>query len=100
MIQKSLALVTTFLIINADYMVIVTKDGKEYRPLLFGAIDSPDPSEYITCILDSEVPEMDMFGRVVHHKIHVSEVKWFKGSLSTSPVVFPEHHKKANNGTD
>lgn len=80
-------------------MTIVTKDGKEYRPLLFGSIDNPEPTEYITCIIDSDEPELDMFKRPVHHKIHISDVKCFKGSFSTTPIVFPEHHREMNNGS-
>jgi len=81
-------------------MIIVTKDNREYRPLLFGSIDTPEPSEYITCISNADEPEFDMFGKILHHKIHISNVKCFKGSLITSPVVFPKYHQKLNNGQD
>lgn len=81
-------------------MIIVTKDNKEYRPILFGSIYKPEPSEHITCIINKDEPELDMYGRVMHHKIHISEVKCFIGSLSLTPVVFPKYHKQMNNGED
>lgn len=63
-------------------MTIVTHDNKEHIPLLIGAIESPDIGEYITCIENSDNPSRDLFGNVQIYKIHVSEVKGFKGSYS------------------
>lgn len=81
-------------------MIIVTKDDKEYRPVLFGSIDKVEPCEFITCIINSDTPELDMFDNPVHHKIHISSVKHFLGSLITTPVVFPDYHRKMNGGQD
>lgn len=77
-------------------MTIITHDGTEYRPILFGSIDSFEPSDSITCILDVVPPEIDLFGKVVHHKIKVSDIKGFKGTLMMTPITFPESHYKAN----
>ncbi len=63
-------------------MVIITKNNKEYIPLLIGAIESEDPGEYITCIESGNNPAKDLFGKIAHFKIHVSEIKGFKGSFS------------------
>lgn len=77
-------------------MTIITHDGTEYLPVLFGSIESFEPSDSITCILDCEPRELDMFGNVVHHKIKVSEVKYFKGTLMMTPVILPKSHYKIN----
>lgn len=68
-------------------MIIVTKDNQEYMPLLFGSIESEIPSQHITCIkIKSDgSPTLDLFGRIAHFKIHVSELKEFKGSYSMAP---------------
>lgn len=63
-------------------MIIVTINNKEYVPLLIGSIESQDIGEYITCIENSESPKRDLFGKIEHIKIHVSEIKGFKGSFS------------------
>jgi hypothetical protein len=63
-------------------MIIVTINNKEYVPLLIGSIESQDIGEYITCIENSEFPKRDLFGKIAHIKIHVSEIKGFKGSFS------------------
>lgn len=77
-------------------MTIVTHDNKEYRPVLFGKIDSPEPSDIITCVLDQDPFELDMFGNIVHHKIHVSDIKCFKGTLMMTPINLPKSHIEAN----
>lgn len=68
-------------------MTIITLSGDEYYPLLFGSKNSDEPSEYITCVKDSDVPDLDLFGQPARYKIHISEVKAFKGSYAFAPFV-------------
>ena len=63
-------------------MIIIAKDNKEYIPLLIGSIESETAGEYITCIESGDTPALDLFGKIAHFKIHVSEIKGFKGSFS------------------
>lgn len=67
-------------------MVIVTHNEKEYYPVLMGSFDCPEISEYITCIEEND-PSLDLFGNPVLIKIHVSEIKGFKGSYSFAPFT-------------
>jgi hypothetical protein len=81
-------------------MIIVTKDNQEYYPLLFGSVESEAPTQHITCIkLKSDgSPELDLFGRIAHYKIHIKELKEFKGSYSlATPFNNPKPSDK-NNG--
>ncbi len=63
-------------------MILVAKNGKEYIPLLIGSIESRDLGEFISCIEAGNSPAKDMFGKIAIIKIHVSEIKGFKGSYS------------------
>ncbi|MDP3386058.1 MAG: hypothetical protein Q8S24_02395 [Eubacteriales bacterium] len=70
-------------------MIIITKDNKEYVPLLIGSIESQEPGEHITCIESGDNPGKDLFGKIAHFKIHVSEIKGFRGSYSFPlPEIF------------
>lgn len=69
-------------------MIVVTKDNREYLPLLIGSIESEEPGEYITCIEAGDNPSYDMFGQIAHFKIHVSDIKGFKGTYSFPPIVY------------
>lgn len=69
-------------------MIVVTKDKKEYLPLLIGSLDSEEPGEFITCIEAGDSPSRDMFGQVTHFKIHISEVKGFKGTYAFPPDIY------------
>lgn len=67
-------------------MIIVTNDGREYLPVLFGRIDCPEITDIITCVLNTNPLEKDMFGNVVHHRITISDIKGFKGTLQMTPI--------------
>lgn len=69
-------------------MIIVTKDDKQYIPLLFGAIESEEIGEYITCIEALENPVLNMFQQIEHVRVHISEVKGFLGTYSFPPIVY------------
>lgn len=83
-------------------MIIVTKDNQEYTPILFGSIDSETPSQHITCVKlkNDGTPFMDLFGRVAHYKIHISELKEFKGSYSIASSFINPIPSKSNNGSN
>lgn len=68
-------------------MTIITHDDKEYQPVLFGRIDCPEMTDVITCVLDVNPLERDMFGNIVHHKISIRDIKGFKGTLQLSPLL-------------
>jgi hypothetical protein len=68
-------------------MIIVTKDNKEYIPLLMGSIESEEPGEFITCIEACQNPVLNMFQQVDHVRIHISEIKGFRGSYSFPPIM-------------
>jgi hypothetical protein len=67
-------------------MTIITHDDKEYQPILFDHINYPKITNVITCVLDVNPLERDMFGNIVHHKINIKDIKGFKGTLQLSPV--------------
>lgn len=69
-------------------MIIVTNDDREFLPVLFGRIDCPDVTDFITCILNIDPFEKDMFGNIVHHKIYLKDIKGFKGTLQMTPINF------------
>lgn len=83
-------------------MIIVTKDNQEYIPLLFGSIESEAPTQYITCIkLKSDGSSvLDLFGKVAHYKIHVSELKEFKGSYSIATTINNPPPSEDKNGSN
>lgn len=68
-------------------MIIVTKDDKQYIPLLIGRIESEEIGEYITCIEARENPILNMFNEIDHVRIHISEIRGFKGSYSFPPIM-------------
>lgn len=59
-------------------MTIITKDGRELYPILFGNYKTPDYSEYIICIneldMNKENPEKI--------SVHISEIQAIKGTYS------------------
>lgn len=67
-------------------MIIVTKDDREFLPVLFGRIDCPDMTDVVTCVANVLPFELDMFGNIVHHKIKISDIKGFKGTLQMTPL--------------
>lgn len=68
-------------------MTIITHSGEEYYPLLFGSKNCDEPTEFITCVKETIVPDLDLFGQPARYKIHISEVKAFKGSYAFAPFV-------------
>ncbi|MHC1780999.1 MAG: hypothetical protein AB9922_12270 [Bacteroidales bacterium] len=74
-------------------MIIVTKDDKQYIPLLIGKIESTEIGEFITCIEARENPVLNIFQQVDHVRIHISEIRGFRGSYSFPPIVLGQ--KKA-----
>lgn len=83
-------------------MIIVTKDNQEYIPLLFGSIESETPTQHITCIkLKSDgSPVLDLFGKVAHYKIHISELKEFVGSYSIATTINNPLPSENTNGSN
>lgn len=68
-------------------MIIVAKNNKEYIPLLIGSIESPEIGEFISCIEVGENPSRNMFGQLDIIKLHITDVKGFKGSYSFATQV-------------
>ena len=67
-------------------MLIITKDGRELLPVLFGSYKSPACCEYITCIDSADVVVIDNELDVSNKKImvHISEIQGFQGTYSFS----------------
>lgn len=59
-----------------------------------GKIEGEEIGEYITCVEARENPILNMFQQLDHVRIHISEVKGFKGSYSFPPVLYG--HKKTD----
>lgn len=68
-------------------MTIITHSGEEYYPLLFGSKNTSEPSEYIICVKETNVSDLDLFGQPTRYNIHISEVKAFKGAYAFAPFV-------------
>jgi len=45
-------------------------------------------------------PVLDLFGRVAHYKVHISELKEFKGSYSIAATVNNPLPSEFNNGSN
>lgn len=67
-------------------MLIITKDGRELLPVLFGSYKSPACCEYITCIDSADVVVIDNELDISNKKIvvHISEIQGFQGTYSFS----------------
>lgn len=69
-------------------MIIVTKDEKQYIPLLMGSFEVEEMGEFLTCIEVDEFPSFNMFNQLEHVKIHISDVKGFRGTYAFPPVIY------------
>lgn len=78
-------------------MIIITNDGRELYPILFGSYKTPEYSETILCI-DPDDMEAENPMKI---KIHLSEVKAIKGTYSFPLYYAKQTTNKADDaGTD